>query len=109
MKHQMVTASGRKASAKKHKIRKMEIEPAANGFSVTHHFHAPDAPEGKAGMYMEAPPSEQHVFGSADEMACHVGQCFGAKASKGEKAPAKQDVRSGKKEADKEEANEDEG
>lgn len=73
------TLSGKKKPAKKtqkkHKIKRMTIEPSDNGGHVIRHeFHPEDSEEGMS----QAPPDEVHAMGDSDQMLSHVqGQLGG--------------------------------
>lgn len=70
----------KKKSAKKHKIKRMTIEPAHNGGFVVRHEFEPEEQEGQAPdggpMPAQAPPDEMHAMGSGDDLLNHVGDNF---------------------------------
>jgi hypothetical protein len=97
----MVTASATKMGPMKHNFARIEIHPAANGFTVMHHKPAPEGKKGEMG-WMPPPEPEQSVFGGEDaqgQMLKHIGMLVG-----NGKAPGNKDdkTKSGKMEgADK--------
>lgn len=83
----MVTASAKKRSGPKGMFRRIEIEPADNGFTVMAHA-APDESE----KYMYSEPTKM-VFGDADAAHEHIGTMMGVSAG------ASKNAKSGKMKA----------
>lgn len=79
------------------KLEEMKIRPAANGgHQVIHEFaRQMGKREGSmsGGMYMERPPSEEHVFGPKDgsQMMAHVAKHLGLKQEAKEEAAEAKD------------------
>ena len=87
----MVTASAMKKGPMKHNFARIEIHPAANGFTVLHHKPMPEKKEG--GPYMMPAEPEPTVFGgedAQDAMLKHIGDIVGQG-----KAPGNKDQASG--------------
>lgn len=61
----------------KHALHRLEVERAANGFSVQHHFRPIETRNGDPGSYKDP---VTHVFPDAASMQAHVGQAFGGAA-----------------------------
>ena len=117
----MVTASAMKKGPMKHSFARIEIHPAANGFTVLHHKPMPEKKEG--GPYMMPAEPEQSVFGGEDAqgaMLKHIGDIVGqgkapgnkdqASGSSKDKKPAsgKMDVEDKRDERDNEDKEDDE-
>lgn len=80
----MVTASATKKKTMKAPFRRLEIEPAENGFTLMHHM-----PQGEGKEYMYSEPSKM-VFNDAGGMMEHLGKMMGVDTGK------KNDAKSGK-------------
>ena len=95
----MVTASASKKAPMKHNFARIEIHPAANGFTVMHHKPMPEGKKGEMGWMPPAEPT-QSVFGGEDaqgQMLEHIGKLVGNTG----KAPGNKDdkTKSGKMDA----------
>ncbi len=75
----MVTATASKKPAMKHNFRRIEIEPADNGYTMMHH-----APMGEGKDYMYSEPTKT-VFNTGEEMMAHLGECLGCGKAPGNK------------------------
>jgi len=67
---QVVTASARKPAAAHKGVRRMEIEPADNGFVAMTHHH----PTSKDDPF---PEPERKVFMDSEDLGAHVNDTFG--------------------------------
>jgi len=80
----IVTARASKPAAPKHNVRRMEIEPADNGFIAHTHLH----PTSKDDPY---PEPERKLFLDPEDLGAHVAQTMGGgkKSKSKEKDAAK--------------------
>lgn len=71
--------SKKTSSKKKHKIKRMTIDPTDNGGFLATHQHQPDD-EGAEGEMGNTPPDTMHALADPNQLQQHIADNFGGTA-----------------------------
>ncbi len=70
----------KKSASKKHKIKRMTIDPTDNGGFLATHQHQPDDEAAEGEMGGGGPPDTMHALSDTDQLQQHIADHFGGTA-----------------------------